>query len=166
MDPTILLANIILSMREYQEKECIKNKCVTNSQYLYNFIKKISSSTNVTVKAVIVLSHDKELDTTTCVGGHLVVILDDNTEEETIIDASYDVFSLKNKLYFDNIKDFMHILKKEDKYLFKKSICDFIEFIKIADKINNGELLNSDKQFYNNQRDYIEKLYNLNGLYN
>ena len=31
--------------------------------------------------------------------------------------------------------------------------------MKLAEQINNGEFIICDKQFYNNQADYIEKLY-------
>ena len=68
-----LIGNIILSMREFQEKNSIKKQCITNAQYLYDIIK-MNSSNDVKVKAVIVVSSDKDTGTLVIVGGHLVVI--------------------------------------------------------------------------------------------
>jgi len=160
---TELISNVILCMRDFQEKNCIKKQCVTNTQYLYDCIR-MNTSSKVKAKPVIVVSIDDELHTFLCVGGHLVIVLDD----DTIIEPSYDIFSLKNKSYFDNIKDFMNSfdnksncmneeLNKEFTFMLKKSVGHFLNFIKLAERINNGELVICDKDFYNNQADYIEK---------
>ena len=158
MEHSILIANIILSMREYQKENNIKKQCVTNAQYLYDIIK-MNSISNVKTKAVFVFSYNNEEDTAIFVGGHLVVELDD----ETIIEPSYDIFCLKNKSYFDNIKDLVNIFDNKNelktKFDIKKLICDHIHFMKISEQINNGELLITDKEHYNKQADYIEKLY-------
>jgi hypothetical protein len=161
MEQTHLLLNIINSMRKFQEVNLIKKQCITNSQYLYDIIisNRYFTRDEIRVKAVIVVSSDEELDTFTFVGGHLVLVFDDGS----IIDPSYDIFSLKNRSYFDNIKDVMDSFKNEDKELlktnFKKGFVDHIHFMKIAEQINSGECLITEKQFYNDQADYIEKLY-------
>lgn len=158
MDKSIWMSNIILSMREYQEKKCIRKQCITNVQYLYNCIKQ-NSSNNVKAKAVIVFSNNAEADTTTIVEGHLVVVLD----HELIIEPSYDIFRLKNITYFDNIKDFIDIFEDKDilktKVDIKNILYELITFTKFAYQINNGELLIADKKNYNEQADYIEKLH-------
>jgi hypothetical protein len=140
MEYSILIANIILSMREYQKENNIKNQCVTNAQYLYDIIK-TNSNSNVKTKAVFVFSHNNEEDTSIFVSGHLIVILND----ETIIEPSYDIFCLKNISYFDNIKDLVNIfddkVKLKSKIDIKKLICDHIHFMKLSDQINNGELI-------------------------
>jgi hypothetical protein len=158
MEYSILIANIILSMREYQKENNIKNQCVTNAQYLYDIIK-TNSNSNVKTKAVFVFSHNNEEDTNIFVSGHLIVILND----ETIIEPSYDIFCLKNISYFDNIKDLVNIfddkVKLKSKIDIKKLICDHIHFMKLSDQINNGELIITEKNHYNKQADYIEKIY-------
>ena len=158
MEHTILIANIILSMREYQKENNIKKQCVTNAQFLYDTIK-VNSISNVKTKAVFVYSDNNEEDTAIIVGGHLVVELDD----ETIIDPSYEIFCLKNKSYFDNIKDLVNIfdnkVELKTKIDIKKLICEHIHFMKISEQMNNGELIITDKEHYNKQADYIEKLY-------
>jgi hypothetical protein len=159
MERSILISNIILSMREFQKKNNIKNKCAANTQYLYDTII-MNSGSNVKAKAVFVVSIDDETDTTILVGGHLVVILGD----ETMIDPSYDIFCLKNKSYFDNIKDLIDMFDNKDKDKLKtkidikKLVCDHIEFMKIAERMNNGQHIITEK-FYNEQADYIKKLY-------
>ena len=159
MELPILISNIIHSMREFQKENKIKTQCVTNTQYSYDIIKNNSSITNVKAKAVYVFSNDAETDTLHFVGGHLVVVLDD----ETIIDPSYDVFCLKNKSYFDNIKDLMDNFDDKNKLNTKIDIrimvSQHIRFMKLAAQINRGELVFTDKKFYNDQADYIEKLY-------
>jgi len=159
MDLPILISNIILSMREFQKENNIKSQCVTNTQYLYDIIKNNSSITNVKAKAVYVFSNGAETTTGHFVSGHLVVVLDDGT----IIDPSYDVFCLKNKSYFDNIKDLMDRFDDKNKLNTKidirNMVSQHIHFMKLAEQINNGELIITDKKFYNDQADYIEKLY-------
>lgn len=158
MDLSILISNIILPMREFQAKKCIKGECVTNTQYLYDCIKMSFNNSNVKAKAVLVASHVIESDTFIITAGHLVVILDD----EIIIDPSHDVYSLKNKTYFNNIKELMSFFENNDKFKakidIKELICKHIGFMKFAEKINNGACLISNKKFYNEQADYIDKL--------
>jgi len=158
MELTIFISNIILSMRKYQKENDIKRECVTNAQYLYDIIK-INSNSDVKTKAVYVFSHNEEDNTLVYLGGHIVVILNNNL----VIEPSNDVFCLKNVSYFDNFKDFINIF--DDKVLLKskvnikKLIDDHIVFTKLSDKINNGELIICDKIHYNKQADYIENLY-------
>ena len=119
----------------------------------------MNSNSNVKTKAVFVFSDNNEEDSAIFVGGHIAIILDD----ETIIEPSYDIFCLKNISYFDNIKDLVNIfddkVKLKSKIDIKKLICDHIHFMKISQQINNGELIITDKTHYNKQADYIEKLY-------
>ena len=159
MERSILVANIILSMREFQKENNIRKQCLTNSQYLYDIIKMNFSSSNVKTKAVLVFSGDDEANVGTIVGGHLVVILGD----ETVIEPSYDIFCLKNKSYFDNIKDFMDAfvdkVELKNRLDVKKIVSEHISFMKFAEQINNGEHVITEDKFYNEQADYIEKVY-------
>lgn len=166
MEFSILIANIILSMREFQEKNGIKNQCVVNTKYIYDCIK-MNSSANVKVKAVLVTAMDETNDTTTFVGGHLILHLLDE-DDETYIDPSYDIFSLKNKSYFGNIKDLTEMFNDKDKNTLKTKIdikqvlSNHIYFMKVAEQINNGKFVFLDEKFkkiYNDQADYIENLY-------
>ena len=160
MELSIIISNIVLSMREFQKQNCITKQCVTNTQFLYDCITMSIRNSNVKVKAVLGFSNDDVTDTCVFVGGHLVLILDDN---ETVIDPSYDIFRLKNISYYDNIKDLIDIFKDKSelkkRFDLKKMLSEHIQFMKLAEQINNGEFIIYYEQFYNNQADYIEKLY-------
>ena len=161
MDTSTLIGNIIVSMREYQKENNITKQCITNAQFIYDIIK-FNSTNDVKTKSVIVFSNDKETNSVTLVGGHLVIILDDDND---VIDPSYEVFSLKNKLYFDNIDNFMSYFNEDDKITLKsklnikKVISDYLKFIKISEQINNGKFIITNKEFYNKQANYIENKY-------
>jgi len=165
MDTSILIPNIILSMRQYQKENGIVKQCVTNSQYIYDTIK-ANTHSSVKVRAMMVLSFDKETDTCIMVGGHLVVVLDEIPDDITIIESSYDIFSLKEPSYFDNVKDLMEYCydntndkNNEIKEFLKLGIVKFLSFLKIAEEINNGKFIITNKDFYNKQADYIDKLF-------
>ena len=146
----IMLANVILLMREYQMKHNIKKQCVTNCQYLYDTFKANCPLNNVKVKAVIGILPNKY--GTIIYAGHVVVEVD-----EDIFEPSYEVYSIRNIEYFDNIKQFKNVFAFPNKNDIKDIIKEFIDFTKIADTINNGELAITDKEHYNNQADYVEE---------
>lgn len=147
--------NIIVSMRKYQEENNIEKHCVTNAQYLYDIFK-INTSINVKTRPVIIFSTNSEKDITTIVDAHLVI----HMGNYDIVDPSYDVFCLENKTYFGNIKDFIKVFKDQIEIGYLKEIIgNFTHIAKLSSKINNGELTISDKDYYNSQADYIDKLY-------
>ena len=149
-----IIPYIVLSMREYQKKKSIKKECLTNTQYLYDIIK-MNFTNNVKTKAIYVFSDD---DGIAHLLNHLVVVLDGKT-----IDPSFDVFCLKNKSYFDNIKDLMDNF--DDKTMLKTRIdikkytCSHFKFIKLAEQINNGEFVICDRKHYDEQGDYVLKMH-------
>ncbi len=152
MDKTIMISKIVLLMREYQKQNNIKNNCSTNTQYLYDCIKQNFINANVKACAVIVIS--TENDITTCVAGHLVILLDNTI----IIDPSYDVYKKINKSYCNNVKDFIELYSGGMEKLFIKEVCTkYIYFMSLADSINKGKILINDKTYYNEQADYIEE---------
>lgn len=159
MNTTELVANVILSMRQYQKENGIEKQCITNTQYLYDFIM-TNSTSDVKVKAVLVIG-EREEGVLCLVSGHLVVILDD----ELVIDPSYDVSSLKNRRYFDNVNDFLKCISDVDRTKFPVDVKTIIEsqlkFMKYAKKMNNGDCLVVDEDFYNKQADYIVEKYSL-----
>jgi len=158
MENIIIIRNVILSMREYQKENNVTKQCVTNAQYLYDIIK-MNSTINVKTKAVLVFSKNNEENSFTIVSGHLILTLGD----ETVIEPSHEIFCYQNKSYFDNIKDLMSIfddkVKLKSNIDIKKVISDHMHFMKISEQINNGEFIITDKDYYNQQADYIEKLY-------
>ena len=146
-----MLANIVLYMREYQKMHNIKKQCVTNCQYLYDNLKANFPLNDIKVKAVIGISSKKDIDTTILYAGHVVVVVD----EEFIFEPSYEVYSIDNIEYFDNIKKFTNSVSNLNNNSKKHVIKEFIDFKKIADSINNGEAL-VEKEYYNKQADYVQ----------
>jgi hypothetical protein len=156
VENSIKINNIVNSMREFQKINNIKNQCMTNTQTLYDILKNNNLCYfNAKAKAVFAISNNKETNTVNII--HHIVIIVNNI----IIDPSYDVYSLINIDYYDNIKDFTSLFENPQKQLLnlKEYLTKFIHFTKIAIDINNGELRIANKDFYNKQADYIEKLY-------
>lgn len=156
MDPRIV--DIMAYMLDYQSKNAIKRECMTNVQYLYDSIK---MSTNIKCKVKSVMVTNLDDNNFTFISPHLVIELEDR-----IIDPSYDVFILlKNKRYYDNVKDLLDSFDKKGKSLFiknyKHGFDKFLEFNKLADKMNSGICMVHDSVFYNTQADYVAKMIQL-----
>lgn len=147
------MANVVLMMREYQKINNIKRRCITNAQFLYDNMTRISTKNDIQTRSVIVVGLSNE-DTYVILGGHIVVVLDGD-----VIEPSYDIYSINDVCYYDNVKDFMEdcslVIEKD---LIKKTIQNFLEFQKYEKRINSGGFLVSgdDLIYYNEQADYIE----------
>ena len=149
----------ILLMREFQKQHNIKGQCITNVQYLYDAMKHNAKyygfqSNEIVVKPVIVLSNDSYNNVTNIVSGHLVVMIND-----IILDPSYEVFSKPNKIYFETIQEFTNsfdktIMKRE--FNVRELMLMHIKFEKFANDITKGKFIICDKDFYDNQADYVE----------
>lgn len=146
------IETVVDSMLEYQKQHNIVEQCVTNVQFLYDTMKSVTPIA-VKAKAVLVYSYDAETDTTVVMGAHLVLQVDN----EHVLEPSYDVDSLKNVVYFDNVKDFISILDFQQKQVcnMKKLIKDHVEFLAIAKQMNTGKFLIIDRQFYREQALYV-----------
>jgi hypothetical protein len=145
---TAFFLEIILEMREYQRVNNIKQKCITNTQYLYNTAKALGVANSFKAEAVITASYDKDNNVTKLFMGHMILSMDGTL----LIDPSYEVFSLPQKIYFYTIKeltDFMPLYKKDarDGFNLKEIVTTFMRFRIYADAINSGEFV-SDKKYY------------------
>lgn len=154
-----LISEIIMCMYEFQKLNKITKQCVTNVQFLFDLIK--FKYPNVKVVPVIVLFDGLDLNQTCLIDGHLILVFEN--EEGIIIDPSYEIKILKNKHYFYKIRDFIKNtdVNNDNKYILKKVIDTFLKFQKLADKINNNEFVICDRDFYNNQVDYIQQNINI-----
>jgi hypothetical protein len=136
-------------MLGYQQKNNIKNNCITNAQYLYDQINRTSPN-KVKARAVFVVNEEKGI----FCRGHLVLEYDD----KSFIDPSYEYESLNNSKYFTTIHD-LNLHKSElDKSLKKEIISDHLRFTKYAERINQGELVINDKKYYDDQHEYIHTI--------
>ena len=139
------LGRILKLMYEYQKKNGITKKCITNSQYLRDCIAHIKRW--VKIAPVFAVTETGQI------GIHMVVLILD-TEPE-VIDPSYE-FVTKTVLYaqtFDELKKKVILFK--DLSLRRQLLTEFLEFVEIARKQNNGEVF-VDQEYYNAQADYVE----------
>ena len=126
--------------------------CITNCVYLRDSL--IVNGFNAKVKPVIAL-YDNAIDKIQVCCIHMVIECNGH-----ILDASYEIHNT-NAEYFDTLGDVLSLLKKNIYYgeLDKKEvIAGFIRFIDFAKRINQGELLIVDKEYYDSQADYLEKI--------
>ena len=156
-----IINGVINSMIEFQKQNNIKEQCITNSQYLYDVIKKTFPHANVKAKAVCVISDDERIfehnkrqirAEKTVIGGHVVLFYND-----VMIDSSYEISCLKAKSYFDNIKELMNNTKMNDDTK-KFTISNHLKCMKFAEEINNGKLVITSKEYYNNLADYMDNI--------
>ena len=149
------ITSIVLLMRYYQKKNNIKGQCVTNSQYLYDNIKQNYPEKKIIAKPVIVICNN-DIENYSASIIHMVIY---DEETKTIYEPSYELDILPNTYYFDSI----HSLKKSVDNITKEDmlyvIPRFLNFITLAESINNGDLVITNKEFYDKQADFIEKTY-------
>lgn len=160
---TMFVNALVVNMIEYQAKNNITSQCLSNAQYLYDCLKGSKIGKAVRVKPVMVVSPETVKDGKTIwniVSSHMVVILTTETDSELVIECSHDVALLKERSYYDNVKD---LLSNFDESFSRKSLSEwinikaFLTFIKYADEINRGEFVIADRDNYLAQADYIEK---------
>ena len=137
------------TMYEYQMINNITKHCITNVMYLKDNMNYYGY--NSKAKAVITIHAENKILVTTI---HLVI--DCNGR---ILDPSYEIHS-KDAEYYDKLNIALDRLKElsimkdiEIKY----TISQFLHFMKIAEEINNGKCIVSDKEYYHSQADYIDK---------
>lgn len=133
-------------MLKYQQNNNITRKCVDNTQYMYDSL--VNSGIKAKVKPVMCMSEKS----TKLWNSHLVIILEDGT----YVDPSYEVVQNKDIKYFDHISCLFETvcLSRENK---KKIVKKFLEIINISEKINNGELMITDYEYYENQANYVDE---------
>ena len=146
------IAELVTTMRKYQQTCKIEKQCLANVQYLYDTIR-MNFNVNVKAKAVMVYSYDSKLNQTKIIIGHLVVLIEDSF----IIDPSFDVFNLKNIKYFDNLNTFINSYNIKNNYDVKTIIEEHLVFQELATRMNKNEIIISNKKYYNNIADFIAK---------
>jgi len=146
------IAEVVNQMRNYQQTFKTKKQCLANTQYLYDTIR-MNYNIDVNAQAVMVYSYDPVLNQTKIIIGHMVVNIGDNC----IIDPSYEVSKLKNVKYFDKVNTFINSYDIKTNYDVKKIIKEHLVFRDFATRINKGEIVISNKGYYDNIADFIEK---------
>jgi hypothetical protein len=154
-DVVEVIRKVIDLMLEYQKAKGVVEQCMTNTQYLYDCIKQNLPDEAHKFRAepciVVAVANDEQTSVHTY--NHFVIKC-----EGRVIDASYEVYSQKVKTYCYTIAEFKKTtegLEMSQEYM-KWVISHHIEFIRLAKRMNDGELLVCDKEFYDAQADYIE----------
>ena len=149
------ISKICRVMREYQEMNNITEMCMTNTQTLYDIIKASFPSVDVKAKAVICCN---EMEPRGVIKQtiHLMIIADGIYYE-----PSYELYAVK-PMYFSNIKNLLEgfIPNNLIKDNLKDTLQSFLIFVEHEKNINNGDFLITDKDYYNNQLDYIQSKLN------
>jgi hypothetical protein len=160
-----VIEDIVSFMIDFQSKRNIKNKCMDNSQMLYKTLK-ANSDFNVCVKAKYLFGYSNEVGRYVATGGHLVLEIDG----KYIFDPSCPYINWKNKVYCDDLKTIIKLVKltlQSDNLLNEKQIEEllkynrykfidgYVYFSKIADRINNGGFCITDKDYYSDLIDYV-----------
>jgi hypothetical protein len=138
----IKIKMILDIMIKYQKENNIKRECVTNTQFLYRIIK---SNFPVPVKVIpIIYISDFGIQS-----GHLVLEI----EGMGFIECSYDMLDrLKTADVYKTIKECLANETFANNESKKMLIENVLHFQKIANRMNEGEIMISDFK-------YFQKLY-------
>lgn len=130
----------------FQHFNNIKGACATNAKCMSDYLKKTYPDKKIEVYPAIVTSDS-------LVRVHLIILAD-----EALIDSSYDVFSLENKRYYLNIKEFVDAIENPaDKQNELRSLGkDFMKYLDCANEINSGTFENFNAELYNKQTEYVD----------
>jgi len=157
------ISKICRVMREYQKMNNTIEMCMTNTQTLYDIIKASFPDVDVKAKAVICCNtidanaddHDRTPILKQTI--HLMIIADG-----VYYEPSYELYSSRDIQYFSSIKNLLegvipNTLIKDN---LKDTLQSFLRFVEHEHNINNGDFLITDKDYYNNQLDYIQSKLN------
>jgi|688.fasta_scaffold801381_2 hypothetical protein len=141
------MTSIIDLMYNFQNLNNIKGQCITNAKYLYDNFNNNLPQLQARATPVICISGIKTII-------HMVVMIND-----TIYDPSYELFSLKDVKYFNNIKQYLDNITPESRIKLGPSVIrDFIDFTELAKNINEKKIV-IDTDYYQEQADYVEKYF-------
>ena len=137
-------------MWAYQKERGIRDQCMTNSQYIYDCLRFSGVSSARVCATLVIHPEGEELRVIT----HLVVRVND-----AIVDASYDIASLKGKKYCFTVAEALEALKgvSVSPEFKKANIKNFVWFLDLARRMNAGEILVADGAHYNQQADFLEE---------
>jgi len=162
------ISMIVDTMHEYQRKHNIKKQCITNTQYLYDSIKASFPYLDIKVKAIIGFrnsdkiigvdekSKKKYINRETYTVVHMIVLIDG----KKIFDPSAEINDMEDLDYVGyEFKGLIKTLRElgMSEEMIDKLIKQYMTFLGYEKKMNNGEGLIVDRQYYNSQADYVEE---------
>lgn len=142
---------VLYALHHYQNKNNITGQCVTNVSTFIDIARQYIPN-KITAKAFVCVGWNDEKNEAYIVCGHLVVDIDGLG----IFDPSYEIHKLKNTKYCESFKALNCAYNTREET--KRHLKEHLEFIKIAERINNGEFLIHNQEHYDKQLEFIEEM--------
>lgn len=99
--PILSIEELLSKMYEYQKQNDIKGQCITNTQFVFNYIKKHYPTKQLKTVAVIAVGDLDEPNAVVIGCNHILLKIDDK-----IIEPSYEYITLLNVAYYFSYEDF------------------------------------------------------------
>lgn len=144
----------------FQHAHNIKGARNTNAKCLHDLLKKhYSDKALVEVFPAIVTSYNEEDASKSITIAHLVVLFakSEDKEEKVLLDPAYDMFSLENKHYYMNIKEFVDAIEDADKKqdMLKNLATEFLFLMETGKQIVAGTFDQHNRELYEKQTEYV-----------
>ena len=152
-------------MMNFQHVHNIKGARNSNAKCLHDLLRKhYSDEASIEVFPAVVTSYNNEDASNSSAVVHLVVLFtagkegkSEGEEEKVLLDPSYDVFSLENKRYYLNIKEFVDAIDGADKKqdVLKNLATDFLLLMETGKQIVAGTFDQHNRELYEKQTEYV-----------
>jgi hypothetical protein len=172
------MQNIVLHMMNFQHVHKIRGARNTNTKCMYDILKTDSNKTiksseetvcktldgpgetvckTLEVLPAIVTSYNNDDATQSSVVVSLVILVTEG-EEKVLLDPCYDVFSLENKRYYLNIKEFVDAVaeSEQNRDKLKTLAMDFLLLMETAKQIGDGSFDQHNRELYEKQMEYVK----------
>ena len=154
-------------MMNFQHVHKIRGARNTNTKCMYDilktdFNKALDGPEETVCKALevlpaIVTSYNNDDATQSSVVVSLVILVTEG-EEKVLLDPCYDVFSLENKRYYLNIKEFVDAVaeSEQNRDKLKTVAIDFLLLMETAKQIGDGSFDQHNRELYEKQMEYVK----------
>ena len=166
------MQNIVLHMMNFQHVHKIRGARNTNTKCMYDILKtdfnkaldgpeetvcKETVCKALEVLPAIVTSYNNDDATQSSVVVSLVILVTEG-EEKVLLDPCYDVFSLENKRYYLNIKEFVDAVaeSEQNRDKLKTVAIDFLLLMETAKQIGDGSFDQHNRELYEKQMEYVK----------
>ena len=166
------MQNSVLHMMNFQHVHKIRGARNTNTKCMYDILKTDSNKTiksseetvwketvckALEVLPAIVTSYNNDDAAQSSVVVSLVILVTEG-EEKVLLDPCYDVFSLENKRYYLNIKEFVDAVaeSEQNRDKLKTVAIDFLLLMETAKQICDGSFDQHNRELYEKQMEYVK----------
>ncbi len=151
------MQNIVLHMMNFQYVHNIRGARNTNAKCMYDILKTHCPDKTIEVLPAIITSYNADDASKSSVVVSLVLLVTDGDEEKVLLDPAYDVFSLENKHYYLNIKEFVEAVAETDqnREKLKNLAIDFLLLMETAKQIGDGSFDQHNRELYEKQMEYV-----------